>query len=54
MRLGIEEGVVNRKTIKVLCKDAGGNVCKKELSIYTDQLPKETLVELLEESIQLD
>ena len=51
MRFDIKEGVANCKTIKVLCEDADGNVCKEELPIFTDHSPKETLVLLLEESI---
>ena len=53
MRLDIEEGVVNRKTIKVLYKDADGNVCKEELPIFADTSPKETLVQLLEEILTM-
>ena len=53
MRFGIEEGATNYKTIKISCKDAGGNVCKEGLPVFTDHSPKETLVVLLEESITM-
>ena len=53
MRFEIEEGVVDCKTIKVLCKDANGNICKEKLPIFTDALPKETLAQLLEEILTL-
>ena len=53
MRLEIEEGVINRKTRKVLCEDANGNVCKEELPFFTGHSPKETLVELLRESLTM-
>ena len=53
MCFDIEEGVANFKTIKVLCEDADGNVCKEELPIFTDHSPKETLVLLLEEIITM-
>ena len=53
MRLEIEEGAIDYKTIKVSCEDADGNVCKEELPIFTNHSPKETLVALLEEIIAM-
>ena len=53
MRFEIKEGVAYCKTIKVSCKDANDNVCKEELPIFTDTLPKETLVQLLEEILTM-
>ena len=44
MRFEIKEGVVDCKTIKVSCVDANGNVCKEELPMFTDNLPKELLI----------
>ena len=35
MRFDIEEGVTDCKTIKVLCSNADGNVCKEELPILS-------------------
>ena len=51
MRLDIEEGAIDYKTIKVSCEDVDSNVCREELPIFTNHSPKETLVALLEESI---
>ena len=53
MRFEIEEGVVDCKTIKVSCSDADGNVCKEELPIFTNNSPKESLIQLLEESLAM-
>ena len=53
MRFEIEEGVVDCKTIKVSCSDADGNVCKEELPIFTNNSPKETLIQLLEEILAM-
>ena len=36
----VEEGVYSCQTIKVSCSDADSNVCKEELSIFTDNSPK--------------
>ena len=49
----IREGVVDCKMIKVSCKDADGNACKEELPVFTGTLPKETLVQLLEEILRM-
>ena len=44
MRYKIEEGVYNCWTIKILCSDAHGNVCREKLLIFTDNPPKESLI----------
>ena len=41
MRFEIKEGVMDCMTIKVSCSDADGNVFKEELTICTNNLPKE-------------
>ena len=53
MRFEIEEGVTDCKTIKVSCSDADGNVCKKELPIFTNNSPSEALIQLLEEILAM-
>ena len=35
------------------CTDADGNICKEELPIFTDNLPKEVLIQLLEEILAI-
>ena len=45
----VKKGVVNCRTIRVSCLDADGNVCKEELPIFGDNVPKEVAIQLLEE-----
>ena len=47
----VKKGVVDCRTIKVSCTDADDNVCKEELPIYGDNVPKEIAIQLLEESL---
>ena len=45
----VKKGVVDCRTIRVSCLDADGNVCKEELPIFGDNVPKEVAIQLLEE-----
>ena len=53
MHFEIEEGVTDYKTIKVSCSDTYGNVCKEELTIFTNNSPSGTLIQLLKETLAI-
>ena len=40
----VKEGLADCRAIKALRTDATDNVCKEELPIFTDNLPKEVLI----------
>jgi len=39
--------------MKVSCTDANGNVCKKELPVFTNKMPKDLRILLLEKSLAM-